>query len=252
MSKKILGTYPIDTEVNIKTANRYFNDHYKQFPLPERITFARELAPELSRIGVEPCEKVAHYSTPRLRRNYIETSIRARDYMTGGLQEDVLTEIVKVAAVSTPEDFVVLLSDFDQDNNLTHCYGHRMPDPYDSVYMTEKVAEELSGEDSWKSDTGDVMKKTKFSNWVEGADSRDQLKNQFGEDVAEGLVSNQGWDVFSSLPNPHKKIITRMVNENVINGMVSPGVSRFSVAGQEKDEELYEPASNRIKRLLEQ
>ena len=26
----------------------------------------------------------------------------------------------------------------------------------------EKVAEELSGEDTWKSDTGDIMKKTKF------------------------------------------------------------------------------------------
>lgn len=247
---KLLGKYPVDTRTNIKTASAYFEDHYKKFRLSDRIEYATGLAPLLDSIGEQAGEKVAHYANPVVRDNYIEKSIRPRNYLTGGLLEDELTEIVKVAAVASPEDFMVLLADFDHQNNITHCYGHRLTDPYDSVFMSEKVAMELSGEESWQSSTGDVLKKSKFQNWAQGHDVKSQLFDKFGSELSEALISAQGWDVFSSLPDPHKQVITRMVNENVINGTVSPGLSRFSVAGNEQEEALYEDASTRIEKLL--
>lgn len=247
---KLLNKYPIDTRANMVKAAQYFEDYYKQFPTSDRIKFSNGLMPELKKNNLPHGEKLAHYYNPKVRKNYEEASIKVREYMTGGLHNEELVTIAKVAHIVSPQEFVTLLDEFDNAHNLQNSYG-RMPDPFDSVFLSEKVAEELSGDCSWTSSTGDMITKFKLHDWVNNSDAKEQLSKKFGEDLALGLCSSSCWEIFSSLPEPHKKVIARMVNENVINGTSSPGVSRFATAGSREEEELYTSPSKRIMKLLE-
>ena len=52
------------------------------------------------------------------------------------------------------------------------------------------------------------------------------------------------WPVFSSLPDPHKKIIARMCNDESI-GPRAPGQSMYDVGGGLEKEDLHQPAASR-------
>lgn len=85
---------------------------------------------------------------------------------------------------------------------------------------------------------------------MENSSSRELIQDKFSEDMADALSGPSGWQVFTSLPDPHKQVIARLVNDNVINGTVSPGRDSRSTAGEYYNNQLYSSASDRIKRML--
>jgi len=243
---KLLGRYPVETRAQVKTASRYFDDYYKRFAPVERVEFARGLAARSAQLGEDVSEKVAHYAYASPRS--IEPAIRARSYILGGSADDELTALVKEAQHTSPYGVMQMLTHFDAHHHIRD-YS-RVPDPFDSVFMSEKTAQELSGEETWTSPTSERLTKSQFQNWVLPSSNHSSLLRQFDVNTAEGLCGPDGWQVFLSLPDPHKTIIARMVTDNVIPGNTGPGMSRFSVAGNVAEEQVYESAHERLTHIM--
>lgn len=243
---KLLNKYPIETKTQVKVAFQYFDDHYKRLKPAERVEYAVGLAARAAEIGEQVTEKVAHYAYAVPRS--IEPAIRMRSYILGETADAELALLVKQAGHAPPMVMVEMLHDFDQHYGLRD-YS-RVPDPFDSVYMSVKTAEEMSGEDTWIGPTSDRITKSQYQNWVQPNDNRRILLGQFDVHTAEGLYGQNGWQVFMSLPDPHKVIIARMVNDNVIPGNTGAGTSRYSVAGNIAEEQVYERPSERLQRMM--
>ena len=65
--------------------------------------------------------------------------------------------------------------------------------------------------------------------------------------MMNGLRENP-WPVFSSLPDPHKKILARACNDKSINPRPA-GRSMYDIGGGLEKEELHQPASKQLERL---
>lgn len=248
-AQKILGVYPVDTEANIAEASRYFEKFAHKFSTKHRVQYARELAEVQYASGVRPSEKVAYYAHA-IPRKTIDPAIKIRDYLTGGQASDELNIIVKEASLLGPLDVVALLDDFDRGNNLYGKYD-RLPDPFDSVYVSEKVAEHHDDSAVWVGPTSDRLTKDQLQQWMENTSSKELLVGKFNPELAQGLAGESGWNVFNSLPDPHKNIISRLVNDNVINGTVSPGRDSRSTAGEYANATMYrDSVSDRLKGLM--
>lgn len=242
----LLNRYPVETRAQVKTASRYFDDHYKRFTPSERVEFAAGLAARAHELGENVSEKVAHYAHAVPRS--IEPAIRMRSYLMGGTADDELAEIVKHAQYVSPRDVMEMIHDFDKYHRIRD-YS-RVPDPFDSVFMPEKTAAEISGEETWTGPTSDTLNKSQFNNWVSPSSNRELLMKHFDINLVEGLAGPDGWQVFSSLPDPHKQIIARMAKDNVIPGNTGSGLSRYSVAGNIAEEQVTESAHERLRKLI--
>lgn len=244
----LLNRYPVETRAQVKTASRYFDDYNKRMPELDKLAYARGLARRAAEIGEPISEKVAEYAFA-VPRHSLEPAIRLRSSVTGGQYDDELALLVKHAAAITPDERVALFDEFDRYHNLHRNYD-RIPTPFASVYMSEKTAEELSGEETWTGPTSDTLNKSQFNNWVSPSSNRELLMKHFDINMVEGLAGADGWQVFRSLPDPHKQIIARLVKDNVIPGNTSAGLSRFSIAGNVADEQVMESAHERLKKMI--
>lgn len=249
MRRKLLDIYPVDTAANVKAASAYFDEHSVHFNPIDRVVYAAGLAEASEEFGLPLSEKVAHYAHAQPRTT-LDAAVTARNYLTGGHRAEELTEITKIASHVEPEDRMALLYDFDRSYGLDRCY-HRIPDPFDSVYVTEKVASLASGEDVWTSDTSDRLSSDKLTSWLSNKDGRKLLEDHFDDDIVDGLAGAAGWQVFKSLPDPHKKIITRLVNDNTINGTIGPGSDPRSHSGMKERTDQATGAVDRLKKLLD-
>lgn len=248
MKRKLLNTYPVDTAANIKAASAYFDEHGARFSCADRVKYARELAEVQYGRGEVPTEKVAYYAHAKPRQSF-EPAIKIRSYLTGGLADEELECIVKEASALGPIDVVALLDDFDRANNLVGKYD-RLPDPFDSVYVGEKTAEANDDSLVWVGPASDRLTKDRLQQWLRSEDARQSLGKLFNFEMVESLSATGGWEIFKSLPDPHKQVIARLANDNVINGTVGPGYDSRSAEGENSNEQLYSSASDRIKRML--
>lgn len=244
---RLLGRYPVETRAQVKTASRYFEDYYKRFKPSERVEFADGLARRSRELDEPVSEKVAHYAYAVPRS--IEPAVRVRSYLLNGTGDDELTAIVKEAQRMPPRDVMAMIERFDETHHIRD-YS-RLPDPFDSVFMSVKTAQELSGEETWTSPTSERLTKSQFQNWVMPGSNHTMLLKQFDVQTAEGLCGPDGWQVFKSLPDPHKSIIARMIADNAIPGGTGPGLSRFSVAGNVAEEQVYESAHERLTHIMD-
>ena len=113
---------------------------------------------------------------------------------------DELTQMMKTASATAPEELVAKLATFDKEHQLIHLYDRHIPDPYSTVYgrVFEKSAEPVAmfnGESTKES----VLKDQFQEKYV-------KLAEAFGEEGAKQLVA-EPVTVFNSLPAPHKQAI---------------------------------------------
>lgn len=246
---KILGVYPVDTPANIRAAGEYFEKNASRFSASDCVRYARELAEVQYEHGIRPSEKVAHYAHAIPRADFT-AALKARDYLTGGHATDELNLIIKEASALSPTDVVALIEDFDRGNNLYGKYD-RVPTPFDSVFVSEKVAEANDDSTVWIGPTSDRLSKDKLQQWMENTSSRELMLSKFNLDMVDGLTGPSGWSVFTSLPDPTKQVISRLVNDNVIDGTVSPGRDSRSTSGEYANATMYEGSvTERLKGLI--
>jgi len=238
---KILNRYPVDTPQQVKHASDYFDEYYNDFTVSDRVNFASELVKAAEFHGVQVTDRVEEYTG--VPREDISVGIHMRNYLTGGYSSDALNGIQKIASVVDPHEIVLLLEEFDKKNHLERHY-HRMPDPYQTVFV--KTAETLRDE-VWRGPT-DSLSQAKFEVWVRSPKSKSILQETFTPDLAIEIIRNP-WEIFMSLPDPHKQMIARLVNDNVIDNLNNSGRSLYDYDGGLTSEQLDESPDQQLRRL---
>lgn len=239
--QELLGTYPVRNLQEMDVADNYFVAHKYNFSSPDRRQYAQELAYTMKTAGLDVPEHIMDYTGPR--RGDISAGIHFRKVNSPESFHARLDAIEKIASYAEDSEVLTRLDRIDHEIGLNRRY-HVIPDPVQTLFMSEKTA--MLADEVWRGDT-DSLRRSKLENWVKSSHYHELMKKHFRFDLVDGLRTDP-WPVFSSLPDPHKKIIARMCNDESIGSRPS-GQSNNDVGGALDTEELYQPASETLKEL---
>jgi hypothetical protein len=239
--QNLLGTYPVRNVQELDAADNYFVAHKYDFSAADRRQYASELSGHMKEAGLTPSDLLLEYSGPR--RSSIEAGISYRKTNSPEEYHSRLDSIEKIANYAPEDEVLHHLERIDNEIGINRRY-HIVPDPVRTLYYSEKTAS--LADNTWLGDT-DKLKQSALENWVQSEDYSNVMKRHFPYDMVNGLRDDP-WNVFSSLPDPHKKIIARMCNDSSI-GPRPAGRSMYDIGGGLEKEELHQPASAQLERL---
>ena len=239
--QNLLGSYPVRNIQELEAANNYFVAHKYDFSASDRRQYATELTGIMKEASLQPSDTLLEYAGPR--RSDISNGIKYRKMNSPEEFHSRLDAIEKIAQYGSDDEVLNHLESIDKEIGLNRRY-HVVPDPVRTVFYSEKTAS--LADDVWLGDT-DKLRQSKLENWVQSEDYTSKMKNHFPYDLVNGLRDDP-WNVFSSLPDPHKKIIARMCNDTSI-GVRPAGRSMYDIGGGIEKEELHQPASAQLERL---
>lgn len=232
---RLLGHYPVETDQQRSRAVDYFEENAHMMTAQQRAQYAYELSPLLDESGIAPGEKLAAYLGEPCGP---ETALAVRRIFTSNEHHDALDGIQKMASAGASwEQLVGALADFDAITGLDKHYA-KVPDPYLSMIRTEKTASVDMPDDKWHGPT-DVLRRTELENWVHTPEFYELMKARFPIDLVQSMRKNP-WPIFSSLPDPHKTIISRMCNDKTFAPRPA-GRSMYDQAGASDREDLFYP-----------
>ena len=239
--QNILGRYPVRNIQEMKEADNYFVAHKNDFTAVDRRQYASELAEFTKEAGYTPSETVLEYSGPR--RPSISSGISYRKMNSPEEFHSRLDAIEKIAQHGDDTEVLSYLENIDKEIGLDR-RSHIVPDPVRTLFYSVKTAS--LADDVWLGDT-DRLRQADLEAWVTSQDFHTNMKRHFDFELINGMRENP-WPVFSSLPDPHKKIIARLCNDKS-SGLRSEGNSLYDIGGALEKEELHQPASEQLKRL---
>ena len=245
MSRKLLGIYPVDTHQQIKTACAYFDENHSYFNHSDRVDYARELSGVVKEAGLELPDSVARYSGPA--RESFDAGYTIRFKYTHEEHHPLLAELHKQASLLSPDEAAFKLNDFDHQAGIANL-GGRIPDAHETFFYNEKTASQDMPDDVWTGTT-DRLRRSELENWVNSKEYYELMKKHFPIDLVQSMRGNP-WPIFSSLPDPHKRIIARMCNDKTFS-QHPQGQSVYDHDGAVDKSELHRPA-NQMHRELEQ
>ena len=239
--QQLLGKYPVQNIKEMNEADNYFLAHKNQFNATDRRAYAEELTGVMKQAGLQPSDHLLEYSGPR--RSSISSGILYRKMNTPDSYHSRLDSIEKIAQYAPDSEVLECLETIDKETGLDRRY-HIVPDPVRTLFFSEKTAN--LADNIWTGDT-DKLRQSDLENWVSSEDYTKFMKQHFSYDLLNGMRDDP-WPVFSSLPDPHKKIIARGCNDKSI-GMRPAGQSMYDIGGGLEKEELHQPASAQLERL---
>lgn len=245
MSKKLLGIYPVDTETQIKTACAYFAENHAYFNHSDRVDYARGLSEAIKTAGLELPETVGRYSGPP--RHNFDAGYSIRYKYTHEEHHPKLAELHKQASFITPDEAAFALNNFDHEAGIANL-GGRIPTAHETLFYNEKTAAQDMPDDVW-SGTTDRLRRSALESWVNSSEYYDLMKKHFPIDMVQSMRGNP-WPIFSSLPDPHKRIIARMCNDRSL-GQHPQGQSMYDHDGAVDKSELHRPASQMQREIEE-
>ena len=239
--QSIIGRYPVRNVQEMKEADNYFVAHKFDFDSVDRRNYAVELNSLTKEAGYSSSKDVQDYAGPR--RSSIEAGINYRKINSPEDFHSRLDTIEKLSHVAPDEEVLHSLDRIDREIGLHRRY-HIVPDPVKTMYASEKIAQFT--DEVWRGDT-DQLRQKDLELWTQSDDYTHQMKNHFPYDLVNGLRADP-WPIFSSLPDPHKKIIARMCNDKSI-GMRPEGQSVYDVGGALAKEDLHQSVESQIERM---
>lgn len=213
---KILNKYPVNDDLQIKTASAYFEDHWHRMSLNERVAYAKELSQVMKTAGLPLSKYVDIYSGDP--RPSPQAGLDIRSVYVGEKHRDDLQELKKMAGKVPHEWLVNAIDTFDKKAKLQGSYS-KIPDPHRTVFAaaSEKTAAR------WRGATDTLLEQT-LVGWVASHSFKESAAVYLTEDLVEGLRENP-WVVFMSLPEPTKKVIARLANDSDFPGEIRVGRS---------------------------
>jgi len=211
--------YPIDTWDRVKLAEDYYQENRLRMEPRVRRQYAVKLAAKAIHLGYpldyEIFEKGAcTYAKPGQMKAALEMRKVA---CAPGEEREWLDELFEKRAHLEPGTYAACLHRFDVEKGLDRGWDRVVLDPWESTFGINKTAEVV---------------------WEQGADrvTDDQLQNlaqnqhsglqeMFREDFTRQFIKDP-IGIFNSMPDPQKKIIARMANDQS-----SQGGSEVAVAG---------------------
>lgn len=199
--------YPIDTWDRVKTAEAYWADHHHEMEPPIRRQYAVKLAAKSFVMGYPLNEEITQhgalsYNTEGHLRHAVE--MRKVACAPDSEARGFLDELFSKHASMNPEVYAECLHQFDVMEGLDKGWDQIVLDPWASTFGVK---------------TATVV-------WEQGAervteDDLHTLANNYGDSLVEqfsdGFVDAFQKDpvaLFNSLPDPQKKIVSRMANDS--------------------------------------
>ena len=201
--------FPIDSCGQIKQAEAWFGDYGTSLHPAERRAFCQNLSARADELGM-PVEddNISKYAgagyapSGELRA---ACSTRMQYWTEDAPERDLLKGLMDKHSSVPPEVFCESLRQIDEATGLNHHWDTGVADPWYTTYGMQKQAE-WTWEDGNDRLTEDALKKGAHLN-VES------LKAKFGDELAVSLLDNPV-PIFDSLPLDHKRIISRIVNDD--------------------------------------
>lgn len=209
------GLYPLDTAVNVKQAEAYFEQHHHAFPPADRRAFAQSTWERAQELGLKVAGRLLDYAGSDYGP-YIHSELVARARGFEGTGHSAIYEALAEKRASMPPSAMAeLLSEADAKTGAAQTYGRPgvgLLDPYAAVYGSAKVAAEQP------------TKEESFS-WVDGSDyvngfmltalaeSGAKLDETFGEGFEKSFRKDP-IGIFQSMPDPQKVVLSRMASDN--------------------------------------
>jgi hypothetical protein len=184
--------YPIHTEELTKKAFAYFRNYARELEVPDRIEYAKNLFPKLGQFKIEPTaliEKLAHIDAKSFNPDFSH-HIRSRTTMTHDEPtRNAYLALLEKTGEWTPIEVAGALNKIDKNANLHYHYDRKIEEPVSATLgMKKEALYEIDDK---------VLSETEYNELVGG-----DLSDWIDKDTQEALKSDEGVDVFRSLPSP--------------------------------------------------
>lgn len=214
-----LKRYPLETELDVKMATRYFDENVEAFTPLERRVFARSVWDRGEELGVKVAGRIADYLGDTYGPHiHGELLARYQSFEGTGHEQAYLALTEKIAETS-PAVMAQVLLEIDAATGADRVYGRAgtgFRDPFAAVYGSEKLAEEKpEGANSdeaytWSDDT-DYTTGVQLLSFAKRGPM--QLETQFDKKFALAFVKNPV-TVFKSMQPTQQKFLVRIMNSN--------------------------------------
>lgn len=203
--------YPITSWDLVKKAEVYFGEESMRMQPEIRRQFATKLAAKACAIGYPLDEGIFEAgSTSYAAPGHLKAAVEMRKIACApGHPREWLDELFEKHASLEPGVYVECLRRFDVEQGLDRGWDHIVLDPWASTFGINKIAEVV-----WESGAERV---TDEALHVLATNYGDDLKDQFTEDFVNEFQKDPV-ALFNSMPDPQKKILSRMANDSASYG----------------------------------
>lgn len=203
-----LEKYPLDGYDQVVKAASYFDEWGIRMTPEMRHEYCTNLVKRAHVLGIAVSEDAEHYGSEVYGPTaQVKIAVDARrSVLQDAVELATLDKIASLAPVIGPEDFAVLLSEFDKSAGLDEHWGGDVPDPYYSTFG--KVAENADESIIVGNEYITERKLTEFS-------KRDNhgVCERFGKEFATEFTKDP-MGIFYSLPRDQKLVLMRMANSS--------------------------------------
>lgn len=201
-SRTALGDrFSLDSFSDVEDAITYFEEGWTAMGPAQRHEFSVKTAARAEELGIQVPELMARYGSTEYAPD-LDAHLANRRAVAPQFEE-VWNDLQEKRAMIEPESFASLLQEADELVGLNFEWGGSVMDPYFATFGgsgdTEKLAWAWEGADGEKIDE-DGLK----------AIPHDKLAETFSPDFVEAFAHDPV-TIFSSMPDQHKVLISRMV-----------------------------------------
>jgi len=196
--------FPIHNKENIKAASEYFNkNHYSMEP-DEKMEFAFNLekAANLQKVEfTDPTfEKYASLNTSKLNADFEKHVAVRKTYMKDDNEDlgEAYDSLLEKAADGKPVEIAIAMGKLDKLAKITKVYGDGIEDPLMATLEIPKIASITYN--------GTIVTLEKLAKLA-----IDDLAPIVGNGYVSELQSEEGLDVFGSLPTPIKHEVIKLL-----------------------------------------
>lgn len=198
--------YDISTPDTIKQAERYFDEHWKNFHPRDRRDYAVNTVKQAEAQGVKlQSARLVKYAGSEISTQVLtHLTYRGRQDCVDDAGRDVLMKLAESIPNLDADGLANSLTEFDEHYGISRQWDSRIPDPYAAV-CAEKTAEERY---TW---TDGVDKVTDEELQHAASTDLSSIANAIGEGPAREFQKNPV-TVFKSLPDPIKGVVARVAS----------------------------------------
>lgn len=194
--------YPIHTPELIKKASDYFDTYSLEIEVPDRLEFSRNVFHQMvkNNIDVPPLiDKLANLSTKVLNEDF-KYHVRTRKTMTQDEDnKNLYDQLLEKTSEWSPVKIASALDKLDKKTGIQYYYNRNISDPITSTLGVKKEASyEIDDRTLTQTEWDDVL--------------NDNLSEYIDSNTQDELKSEEGIEIFKSLPQPIRVGILSRIN----------------------------------------
>lgn len=197
------GKFPVNSFSQVKQAEQYFNDNWREFAPRERKEYCTKLAARMEQLDMKPSREIAIYGSSKYAENCsAHTSLR-KQFVSPDEWPIIDSLIEKIGQVE-PETYAEALEIFDKEFLLERYWDSQLLDPYRSTFGKE-------AEEKWRYNYRDVYIAEDNLNALKFLD----LKPILGPELAQDFIMRPK-STFEKLPNDKKYVVARLSQKELV------------------------------------